>query len=345
VSHKLTANLGVRWERQHAYLPAQTYDGSPDFPTVFPSGTFPYQDLTTWVRTVPRLGLAWDIDGKSVVKTSFGLYNVNIGSSFDSQQTPDDVPLAIATERRLHARRNGPDFNGGPTWASAAEASVPHRICGALTAEVTAGFERELAANLGFRTMYVFRKVSDRYADVELNRPRSAYDIPLTRRDPGPDGVLDTPDDGGKVTIYDYNAAYRGAAFSQVQRQNATPGRTDHYNSYEVSLNKRLTHRWSATASFWGTKNYRWLTLQDVNPNNDPFPLDQTWFWAGNVTATYMLPLEVQAGAISEQGRHPGQRTYQFRAVILTAALLTSLSTVTLRMEPMGPCSAAPETC
>ena len=193
--------------------------------------------------------------------------------------------------------------------------------------------------------MYVFRKVSDRYADVELNRPRSAYDIPLTRRDPGPDGVLNNADDGGKVTIYDYNAAYRGAAFSSVQRQNATPGREDHFNSFEVSLNKRLTHRWSATGSFWGTKNYRWLTLHDVNPNNDPFPLDETWFWAGNVTATYLLPWEVQVGAyLQSKVGILGQRTYQFRATDPDGGPpLTSLSTVTLRLEPYGAMRAAPE--
>ena len=112
VSHKLTANLGVRWERQHAYLPTQTYDGSPDFPTVFPSGTFPYQDLTTWVRTVPRLGLAWDIDGKSVVKTSFGLYNVNIGSSFGFAYNRD--ALSRTTFRWRDSDGNG-DYTPGET--------------------------------------------------------------------------------------------------------------------------------------------------------------------------------------------------------------------------------------
>jgi hypothetical protein len=354
VSHRLTANLGVRWERQHAYLPTQAYDGSPDFPTVYPSGTFPYQDLTTWVRTVPRLGLAWDIDGKSVVKTSFGLYNVNIGSSFgfaynrdalsrttfrwrDSDGNGDYTPGE--TDLTLNGGNDFLSVSGGGTAVPAPDLRQP------LTTEATLGFERQVAANVGFRTMYVFRKVSDRYADVELNRPRSAYDIPLTRRDPGPDGVLNNSDDGGKVTIYDYNAAYRGAAFSSVQRQNATPGREDHFNSFEVSLNKRMTHRWSATGSFWGTKNYRWLTLHDVNPNNDPFPLDQTWFWAGNVTATYLLPWEVQMGAyLQSKVGILGQRTYQFRATDPDGGPpLTSLSTVTLRLEPYGAMRAAPE--
>ena len=112
-----------------------------------------------------------------------------------------------------------------------------------------------------------------------------------------------------------------------------------------MSLNKRLTHRWSATGSFWATKNYRWLTLQDVNPNNDPFPLDQTWFWAGNVTATYMLPAEVQAGAyLQSKVGILGQRTYLFRQTDPDGGpSLAQLSTVMLRLEPYGSMRAAAE--
>ena len=353
VHEKVTANLGVRWERQHAYLPEQTYGGSPDFPTVFPAGTFAYQDLRTWVRTVPRLGLAWDLDGKSVVKTSFGLYNVNIGPSFGFAYNKNALSRTTFrwrdsdgngdyTPGETNLNLNGPDFltlSGGGTALPAPDLREP------MTTEVTAGFERQLYPNVGVRTMYVYRRVIDRYADVEVNRPRSAYDIPLTRRDPGPDGVLNNADDGGKVTIYDYNAAYRGAAFSQVQRRNALSGRTDHFNSFEVSLVKRLTHRWSATGSFWGTKNHRWLTLHDTNPNNDYFPLDETWFWAGNITATYLLPYQVQLGAyLQSKIGVLSQRTYQFRAADPDGGPpLTSLSMVTVRLEPYGSIQAAAE--
>jgi hypothetical protein len=87
------------------------------------------------------------------------------------------------------------------------------------------------------------------------------------------------------------------------------------------------------------------LTLHDVNPNNDPFPLDETWFWAGNLTATYLLPAEVQVGAyFQSKVGILGQRTYQFRAADPDGGpSLTSFSTVTLRLEPYGSISAAPE--
>ena len=43
--------------------------------------------------------------------------------------------------------------------------------------------------------------------DGTWRAPNSAYDIPVTRQDPGPDGKLGTADDGGLVTVYDYEPA------------------------------------------------------------------------------------------------------------------------------------------
>ena len=76
---------------------------------------------------------------------------------------------------------------------------------------------------------------------MNIKRPYSAYNIPLTRRDPGPDGVLNTPDDAGQVTIYDYNAAYRGAAFVGNQQLNRPSDRSDDFHTIEFTLNQRGT--------------------------------------------------------------------------------------------------------
>ena len=56
-----------------------------------------------------------------------------------------------------------------------------------MTDETTIGVERELMQNLGVRALYVYKKVTDRFATRNVARPRSAYNIPLTRRDPGPE--------------------------------------------------------------------------------------------------------------------------------------------------------------
>src|SRR5262245_38635658 len=74
-SSKVTLNRGVRWERQHSFLPAQSYAGARDWASVFPAGDFNQIEAQTLTRAVPRLGVAWDIGNKSVVKATWGLYN------------------------------------------------------------------------------------------------------------------------------------------------------------------------------------------------------------------------------------------------------------------------------
>ena len=130
-----------------------------------------------------------------------------------------------------------------------------------MTNEVTAGIEHELMPNLGFRALYVYKDFSDQIATTNVRRPREAYNIPITRRDPGPDGVLNTSDDAGSVTIWDYSPAYAGAAFVANQRQNSPL--IDRYQSVEFTVTKRSSGRWFGMGSFWVTKHHR---------NHEPVP-------------------------------------------------------------------------
>jgi hypothetical protein len=175
-------------------------------------------------------------------------------------------------------------------------------------------------------------------------RPREVYNIPLSRRDPGPDGLLDTTDDGGRVTIYDYDPAYRGAAFVGDQVVNSPE--VDTYHTIEFALTKRATGRWMASASFFAVKTHQWLTRVFDSPNADYFPIDDTWGWAGNATASYRLPWDVQfAGFLQTKQGVKGQRTNVFRAADPDGGTpLRQLSTVTLRLEPYGSQRGAPIT-
>src|SRR5439155_13897194 len=74
---------------------------------------------------------------------------------------------------------------------------------------------------------------------INTLRPYSAWSVPITRRDPGPDGILGNADDAGTVTLYDYSAAFRGAAFVNTQIVNAT--NADRYDSIEGTLIKRFS--------------------------------------------------------------------------------------------------------
>src|SRR5215831_12183522 len=81
-SARVTLNLGLRWERQTSFLPAQSYGGARDWPTVFPAGSYPEIDVQKFSRVVPRAGVAWDVGAKSVVKATVGLYNYMLGDTY-----------------------------------------------------------------------------------------------------------------------------------------------------------------------------------------------------------------------------------------------------------------------
>jgi hypothetical protein len=217
------------------------------------------------------------------------------------------------------------------------------------TWEGTASFERELAPNLGFRTMYVYRRLAGYLADPGPNilRPYDVYSIPITRRDPGPDGILGTADDGAPVTFFDYQPAYRGAAF--VANQVSNYPNDDRFHSVEFTLTKRTSGRWSAQASGFVVKNHRWLARTDTVarlcscPNDAFFPLDDTWNWASIVTGSYRLPGDVLLSAFLQAKTGVlGQRTNIFRMADPDRGRpIAQLNTVTLRLEPYGARSLA----
>jgi hypothetical protein len=352
---KLTINLGVRFERQHSFLPAQDYPGARDWPTVFPAGSFQQIDVQTLTRAVPRTGLAWDIGGKSVVKATFGLYNYMLGDTYadafnrnataqatfnwhdlngDKLYQPGEVNLDLAGSdfRSITAASNqilNPNLKSPDIW------------------ETTASFERELAANMGLRLMYVNKVISGAIYNpahtatnsfVALNtlRPFDAWTIPITRRDPGPDGILGNGDDAGKVTLYDYSAAYRGAAFVNSQIVNAT--NTDRFHSVEATLTKRFSRRWTGQVSYFAVKNHRWLASVFSSPNDQFFPLDETWSWAGNVTGSYRMPGDILvSGFLQTKNGFTGQRTYIFRQADPDGGpAIAQNGNTTIRVEPYG---------
>src|SRR4051812_38699116 len=165
---KLTINLGIRWERQHSFLPAQEYSGARDWPTVFPAGTFPQIEVQKLTRAVPRTGLAWDVGGKSVVKATFGLYNYLLGDTYADAFNRNATAQAMFNWHDLNGDKlyqpgevnldvNGSDFR---SITAASNQILNPNLKSPDIWETTASFERELAANMGLRVMYVNKVLS-----------------------------------------------------------------------------------------------------------------------------------------------------------------------------------------
>jgi hypothetical protein len=347
LNNRLTANLGVRFERQSPFIPAQTRAASPEFPTLFPAVDFPETTVLTWNRLLPRVGLSWSLNSRTVIKMTTGiynylwneedagLYNLNAAASASFRWTdPDHNGNYTPGEVNLNLNGN-PDFL---SISSAANRRINSDLVQPKTTEVTLSFERELAANFGVHTGYVFRHRQDYFTTPGPNelRPPSAYNIALSRRDPGPDGVLNTADDAGSVTIYDYDPAFRGAAF--VRNALVNSPNADNIQTAEVALTKRSSKRWVAQGSFFVIKNNRWDVLNIDNPNQANFPQDMTWDWGSNLSGSYVLPADVRLSAfVQSKAGAKSARTNIFRAVDPDGGTpLRQLSTVTLQLEPLG---------
>jgi hypothetical protein len=343
-TRRLTMNLGLRADRSVVYVPPQTKVQGP----FGPSGEFPRLDVGTWTRLAPRIGAAFDLsgDGKTVVKASYGAYNHDWPYDFALTYNQNNVSI---TQFRWHdlngdgayqpgevnLNLNSPDFIttvGANNNVVNPALKLPH------THEVTGSLERELPGHMSVRGLFVYKRVMDAYTTTfNTLRPYSVYDQMLRRRDPGPDGILGTADDGGLVTFYDYDPSYRGARFVANTAMNATD-RNDAFKNAEITLNRRPTGRWFAFTSFLATKNHRWLVPVVQSPNDNLFPLDETWSLAYRAAAGYELPHGVHLSTLYQAYNGiPGQRTYVFRTVDPDGGpSIPSSGTLTLRMEPYG---------
>jgi hypothetical protein len=254
-STRLTLNLGLRFERYRSFLPAQQrlpgrfYPGSLDFEAV--------DDVLTWNLWSPRAGLNLDLtgDGKTLLKVNYGQYWWNPGTGLAGNvntNSPD-----------WFRRYSWTDPNGSGVWepgeegallqssGGAASTSIDPNLQDTYTREVAAWVERELVANLAVRTGVVYRRIGNQYQRDNVNRPLSAYDVPVTVRDPGPDGAAGTADDGGTFQTFNLNPT--ALALPTVNRTANVDGLSEFW-TWEASATRRMSGRWSMVAAF----SYRW---------------------------------------------------------------------------------------
>lgn len=341
VGQRLTLNLGVRVDFQQSFVPEQTRPEGP----LAASATFPRVEVGKWNRFAPRAAMAWDLTGrgKTVMKATYGRFNTEaaISANYNQYTTFQTVYRWSDPNRNgrfdrgeVNLDTNGPDFI---STTSAANNKINTALNLSHVNEVTASLEHELAPNVAVRGLYVLKHVGSDYATINVLRPYSAFNIPITRTDPGPDGVLSTGDDGGQVTIYDYDPAYRGSNFVGNQEVNRPDGRTDYYNSCEASIARRMTRSWSMLAAYTGTKYHRWIAGIPQSPNDEHFDLDNQWRWAFKLNGNYSFPKDISVGAIVEvRNGVLGQRTYVFRATDASGPPLRQLASATIRREPFG---------
>ena len=344
---RLTLNLGFRWDRYHAWVPEQTKVQG----TFGTAGTFPLVEAGIWNRPAPRAGFAYNLtgDAKTVVKGTYGWFNDELNEGTFPQAYNKNTDEIVTY--RWHDLNHNNNYDPGevdlrlapPDFLSitgAANNIVNLDLKHPHTHELTGSFERELASGMGFRALYTWRRLVDGTATINALRPYSAFNIPVVRRDPGADGNLNTTDDGPLVTLYDFPSSVAGGAFVGNKRVTRDGSKDDRFQALELTLNKRSSARWDATASASVIKNHRWITSISQSPNEDFFPLDETWQWTYRTTASYTFPLDIRVSSlVFLQSGTLGQRTYLFRTADPTPGgtqTIRNAGNLTVRLEPFG---------
>ena len=324
---RMTLSLGLRFDHYRSYLPAQVGPPVGKFNTTQVS--FAAQDnLLTWNLPAPRLGLTFDLfgTGKTVLKANYAQYYWNPGTAVIAENVNNN-PVD------WYNRYAWSDKNGNGLWDPGEQGALnasrggigsaildPAGLNDTMTKEAAGWIEHELMPNVGVHAGFVWRRITQLVQLNNANRPISAFNVPTSILDPGPDGVLKTADDGAPIAGYNLSAA--ALALPVLNELQNTAGHDDFY-TLEFSASKRQSGRWSLNGSF----SYRWnldnsasyfgnslRALQDVSTPNDLIYTDNGRYnfttWAFKVNGTYQAKYGINiTPSLRNQSGQPYGRT------------------------------------
>ncbi len=264
---RVTFNGGLRYDSYRSAYPDQ------ERPTnAFAAGiTVPGVDnLITWNVFGPRIGMTWDLRGgaRDVVKATYGRYYSNPSRQVAETVNPNTFPQWL--------RYTWTDANHDLVWQRGEEGTLlgtrggvangtfDPNLKDARTDQLTLWYERMLPLRFGLRTGFVYNRTARSFTTVNALRPYASYNIPLTRVDPGVDGITGTSDDG-VLNVFNLDPALVGATQNQLI---AATGRPSSARTWEIAATRRFSGRWSTQVSYART----WERENDFrsNPNQAP---------------------------------------------------------------------------
>jgi outer membrane receptor protein involved in Fe transport len=242
---RLTVNAGIRFDRHSAYLPDQDGPAGQTFSRV--------NDIVTFNNWGPRLSASFDLtgDAKTLAKVSAGRFWLYPGADLASGLNPN-ATMWFERYGWTDANANGV-FDQGEQGAlqlvqgGRATTVFDDNLENTYVDQFTAYLERELMTNFGVRTGFVWNGRRQVRGQINVNRPLDVYAVPVTFRDPGIDGRLNTGDDGDTLT--GYNLSAEALARPIVNITTNLPGADSDYYTWEFTATKRQTSFWSTQAS------------------------------------------------------------------------------------------------
>jgi hypothetical protein len=365
---RLTAQLGVRYDRNHDQALAATIPASPLMPSLLPAVNFGGVDpKIVFNNFSPRLGLTYDLqgNGKTIVRGNYARYYGQVGTGGVSGQVN---PLSSVTVRYNWVDLNGdrvfqpnevtgdltkpvvaPSGNwdpNNPTAVATRNTNDPN-LKNDTTDEFIVGGSRELGKGFAVDANYIYRKYtnltgtfqvkadgtlvsSNDYLSMQYTPPASAC----------PSGArCDT------VTAYYPSFAISGLPNEQVNLPNFN--RT--FNGVEVTGRKRMANHWMMNTSF--TYNSTIVNYGDTNAFQDPtnisnrdgFQYDYLTSgsglgnvyvnakWLYKLSGMYQLPWAVNVSAF-----YNARQGYPFEPFILTPTRANNGGQASVLLDAVG---------
>jgi outer membrane receptor protein involved in Fe transport len=267
---RLTANLGIRFDRQSASVNGFTQPGNPVLPTLLPDLTSKSaNDVVTWNSVAPRLGLTYALGSsrKTLARASYAmfasqmnattagfmsvvgyrgvyLYNV-VDTNGNKVADPAEVQTALAPGLANLVAAGLANFSGfdlnnpgnvGTPSAKVGNYKTP------LTHELQIGLDHELMPNFAVSGTYTYR----RFVNFIRN------DLGLTGGDYQQLGTFT----GSHAPVGSFSVPYFGAIPSRIPSNRAAttyqskPDYYQKYSGFEVAAVKRMSNRWMARFGF-----------------------------------------------------------------------------------------------
>ncbi|MEO8362112.1 MAG: TonB-dependent receptor, partial [Vicinamibacteria bacterium] len=251
--NRLSLNIGVRFDRYRAFLPAQERKASTFFTALLVPEN---KDVIDFNHIVPRLGLIYDLqgNGKTLFKANYGKYYFNPGVGLADVSNPN-TSTQFCTYAWSDVNGDGLFQTGEQRALSSCSGgsintTIDPNLKNSVTNEFSTWLERELGGNIAAKVGFVWKMDRDGYQSENPNRPASAWNIPTTVTDIGADGRAGTADDRTGIPAFALNSSVGSAAPAYISNRD---GYEADYKTLEVAVNKRFSKKWSMVSSFTNT--------------------------------------------------------------------------------------------
>ena len=223
-TNHLTLSPGVRFEWNRGSVPNQ--------PNVFRTQTI-----------APRIGVAWDVTGdhRTVARVHFGRYHDAIFSSRIANEDRSEVNPYV--QYSIDASGQWTElFRSSTQDTFRIDPDLEHSYVD----QLVIGVERELFSDFSLQAQYIRRRFDTFMGLIDVG---SVY-VPTQLRDPGPDGRLNTADDGAMLDVFNLT----NPGNQQVVYTNPD----DAFNKYDAMQfvgRKRFSNNWQFQGSYTWSKN------------------------------------------------------------------------------------------